>query len=150
MPYKNANSPKIFPSKNLILEKENIIKERHPQDSISKSKQKKSIKYRKGNNSNFQKVNSTRNRVVLKTSISHRQLFFPKNLEIKNEKNVPFPRNNLSKKKNMQNTKIIYLEPKDLVNLKEFLFGEQIGKGTFGKIFSVKWKKNNKYYAMKK
>ena len=50
----------------------------------------------------------------------------------------------------MQNTKIIYLEPKDLVNLKEFLFGEQIGKGTFGKIFSVKWKKNNKYYAMKK
>ena len=150
MPSKNANSPKIYPSKNLILEKENIIKERHPQDSISKSKQKKSIKYRKGNNSNFQKVNSTRNRVVLKTSISHRQLFFPKNLEIKNEKNVPFPRNNLSKKKNMQNTKIIYLEPKDLVNLKEFLFGEQIGKGTFGKIFSVKWKKNNKYYAMKK
>ena len=34
--------------------------------------------------------------------------------------------------------------------MKEFLFGDKIGKGTFGKIFSVKWKKNNKYYAMKK
>ena len=36
------------------------------------------------------------------------------------------------------------------MNLKEYLFGEQIGKGTFGKIFSVKWNKNNQYYAMKK
>ena len=34
--------------------------------------------------------------------------------------------------------------------MKEFQFGEQIGNGTFGKIYSVKWVKNNKYYAMKK
>ena len=42
------------------------------------------------------------------------------------------------------------MEPKENINLKEFQFGEQIGKGTFGNIFSVQWNKNKKFYAMKK
>ena len=148
---RNGNNQKIFPLTNIKIEKDNTIRERHPQDSVSKSKQKKNNKNRKNNNTDFNKINFTRNSIILKTSISQEHLFIPKKvLETKDDKVVPFPRNNLSKKKKLQNTKIIYLQPKDLVNLKEFLFGKEIGKGTFGKIFSVKWKKNNKYYAMKK
>ena len=148
---RNGNNQKIFPLTNIKIEKDNTIRERHPQDSVSKSKQKKNYKNRKNNDTDFNKINFTRNSIILKTSISQEHLFIPKKvLETKDDKVVPFPRNNLSKKKKLQNTKIIYLQPKDLVNLKEFLFGKEIGKGTFGKIFSVKWKKNNKYYAMKK
>ena len=32
----------------------------------------------------------------------------------------------------------------------DFIFIKQIGEGTFGRIYSVKWKKNEKEYAMKK
>ena len=70
------------------------------------------------------------------------------------------PKNNISKNKKLsriktcnsvQKVKLYILPKKDIIlNLKEFEFREQIGKGTFGNIFSVKWKKDNKYYAMKK
>ena len=36
------------------------------------------------------------------------------------------------------------------INLEEFQIIEQIGKGTFGNIFCVKWNKNKKLYALKK
>ena len=42
------------------------------------------------------------------------------------------------------------IEPKGALDLSEFILLNEIGKGTFGKIFSVKWKKNNKNYALKK
>ena len=35
-------------------------------------------------------------------------------------------------------------------NIEEFKFIKQIGEGTFGKIYSTKWNKNGKEYAMKK
>ena len=65
------------------------------------------------------------------------------------------PRNSLSKKKIPMNSKTlkkehINIKSKKELNLKEFDFGEEIGKRTFGKIFSVKWNKDNKFYAMKK
>ena len=41
-------------------------------------------------------------------------------------------------------------EPKGDLNLTEFTKINQIGKGTFGKIYAVKWKKNVKQYALKK
>ena len=41
-------------------------------------------------------------------------------------------------------------EPKGDLNLSEFIKLNQIGKGTFGKIFAVKWNKNGKKYALKK
>ena len=152
---KTKNSPKIFPMSKIYSNQKDIIIERHPQDSVSNNEEKKNFKnsiLNKNNNINIP-INE-RNRILLKTSISQKHFNVKRNIhndKDDKEKVIPFPRNNLSKKKKMQiNTKIIYLEPKDLVNLKEFLFGEQIGKGTFGKIFSVKWKKNNKYYAMKK
>ena len=39
---------------------------------------------------------------------------------------------------------------KTSANLTEFTKINQIGKGTFGKIYAVKWKKNGKKYALKK
>ena len=60
----------------------------------------------------------------------------------------PTFQNNVESQK--RKTKIIFLEPKEKLNLNEFKFGEQIGKGTFGQIFSVNWIINNKNYAMKK
>ena len=51
------------------------------------------------------------------------------------------PKNSLSKKKIPMNSKTFKKEDikhKNELNLKEFDFGEEIGKGTFGKIFSVK------------
>ena len=41
-------------------------------------------------------------------------------------------------------------EPTGLLNLSEFLRINQLGKGTFGKIYAVEWKKNGKKYALKK
>ena len=38
----------------------------------------------------------------------------------------------------------------DNFNLEEFKFIKQIGEGTFGKIYSTKWDKNGKEYALKK
>jgi hypothetical protein len=72
----------------------------------------------------------------------------------------PSPKNSVSKSKKLSRIQTcnstqkmkLYIVPKKeiILNLKEFEFREQIGKGTFGNIFSVKWKKDNKYYAMKK
>ena len=42
------------------------------------------------------------------------------------------------------------IEPFGILNLSEFTQLNQIGKGTFGKIFCVIWKKNNLKYALKK
>ena len=63
------------------------------------------------------------------------------------------PKNSLSKKKMPMNSKTFKKEDvkyKKELNLKEFDFGEEIGKGTFGKIFSVKWNIDNNFYAIKK
>ena len=60
---------------------------------------------------------------------------------------------NYLKKKEFSNS-ISKLEnqliPTSKLNLEEFQMAEQIGKGTFGKIYCVRWNKNNKLYALKK
>ena len=40
--------------------------------------------------------------------------------------------------------------PKNNFNPSEFKIEKQIGEGTFGKIYTVKWIKNNEFYALKK
>jgi hypothetical protein len=40
-------------------------------------------------------------------------------------------------------------EPVEKLNLMEFELSKEIGKGTYGKIYTVKWKLNNKFYALK-
>ena len=43
----------------------------------------------------------------------------------------------------------ININPLAQLNLSEFTRIKELGKGTFGHIYSVKWKKNNKIYALK-
>ena len=53
-------------------------------------------------------------------------------------------------KKEPTNSKIFPIEPKGNLILEEYQMAESIGKGTFGKIFCVRWNKNGKLYALKK
>ena len=61
---------------------------------------------------------------------------------------------NKEKNVNMNNINSINFDintvPKGKLNLEEFVKINQIGKGTFGKIFGVRWKNNGKKYALKK
>jgi len=41
------------------------------------------------------------------------------------------------------------LEPSEILNISEFELIEEIGKGTYGKIYRARWKLNNKFYALK-
>ena len=66
----------------------------------------------------------------------------PRNTILDKEKKII----NLEKK----NKVVTNEEPKGDLNLTEFTKINQIGKGTFGKIYAVKWKKNEKKYALKK
>ena len=74
----------------------------------------------------------------------------------RNKKKKGNKANDLNEIQEMNEIKDINKNPKDIVeprrklNLSEFILMNQIGKGTFGKIFSVKWKKNGKNYAIKK
>ena len=72
--------------------------------------------------------------------------------DMKNSRIIrPAITNTLFPKKKLLKSKSPYLlEPKGILNLEEFNFSEQIGKGTFGKIFCVKWNKNNKLYVLKR
>lgn len=146
----NKTTTKLIPISKMIYDRDKK-NERHPQDSVNKTRLIKKNPESKPKFNYIKKINFYVNNAILKTSVSQKHFNTDKNVFTETRKSEPFPRNNLSRKKKLQlSTKIIYIEPKGLFNLKEFLFGEVIGKGTFGKIFSVKWKKNNKYYAMKK
>ena len=129
--------PKIIP---ISIIKKN--KDKHPKDSLKKNIIKKKINILRNDNNAFLKssISSKAFNTRKKKSLDH--------YEEKSE--VLAPRSSLSIRKLPLNSKTIYIEPKQNLILKEFKFGEQIGKGTFGKIFSVKWSKNDKNYAMKK
>ena len=117
-----AQIPKIIPIKKFIKENE-----KNPQDSKTK---------------------------LIKNSISSRvfQTIKSISLNLYNESSIQRDSHSKKKKisKNAKNAKNIDIQPKEKLNLKDFQFGEQIGNGTFGKIFSVKWVINNQNYAMKK
>ena len=130
--------------------------EKHPQDS----------KRVKSNNKIAQiLLKNSNNRYILKNSVSQKS-FKPIINPFGNVTNLNLSQNFLSPKKiNENNTlyisnankeniavntqKIINLEPKGIINLSEYQLTEQIGKGSYGKIFCVRWKKNNKLYALK-
>ena len=136
--------------------------EKHPQDSIKKKEIKNYIIDIKKVSNNRTLINSLSQEHLKKmtnkiSSIHNLSLEKP----YKNPIMEPRPRNNKSKKKkrlisvktSIPSSKITeYNDINNILslNLKEFEFKEQIGKGTFGNIFSVKWKKNKEYYAMKK
>ena len=56
------------------------------------------------------------------------------------------PQTNINNIIPFQNSNLI---PSAQLNLNEFEIEQEIGKGSFGEIFRVKWKLNQKYYAMK-
>ena len=72
-------------------------------------------------------------------------------LELKIEVDDNIKKNIKSKIKDARVVKIMSInEPIGNLNLSEFIKLKQIGKGTFGKIYAVKWKNNGKEYALKK
>ena len=78
------------------------------------------------------------------------------NININQDYNNPNNKNNLNNIINQNNSNnYIQIEPPQLepasnFNLLEFIKVGIVGKGTEGVIYSVKWKKNNKKYALKK
>ena len=119
--------------------------EKRPQDS--KKKKKKKFKYLD--------VRDNEERHI-KRFIAHRSNNIKNKMsldQLETKSGKLGPKNSLSNKKIPMNSKTLKKEEvksKRELNLKEFDFGEEIGKGTFGKIFSVKWNKDNNFYAMKK
>ena len=72
------------------------------------------------------------------------------NININHDYNNPSIKTNINPNNNF--FPIVYpeSEPPTNFNLSEFIKLEIVGKGTEGIIYSVKWKKNNKKYALKK
>ena len=159
----NSSDPKltkyiqIFPKIQKIVP---MSEEKHPKDS----NKKKSIKnhiigIRRINIDNL--FNNSSSQIYTKTMKIPKDsiLNFSMDKMPRKKKIELSPKNSVSKNKKLSKVKTcnsteklkLLLPKKEIIlNLKEFEFREQIGKGTFGNIFSVKWKKDNMYYAMKK
>ena len=143
----------INTSQNLDLDLSKLLKkEKVPLDSSRKIKpsQKRRIiihTEKKLKNCVSQKVFQTfKKPKVIFNKMSISQELSKKNLNVQNNKVKIFAK---TKEKGISE-QIGSLEPTGVLNLKEFQLAEQLGKGTFGKIFCVKWSKNNKLYALKK
>ena len=132
----------------ISITKVNKKEEKHPEDSIKKNLAKTKFKEIVNKQKNFYKYIDYKGLNYMSKSGSQ-------SLERNNNKLEPMnssskhkiPRNSKSKSKSKFKLNNI---PNGNLILKEFIFGEQIGKGTFGKIFCVNWIRNKKLYAMKK
>ena len=115
----------------------------------------------------YNNINNNKNDNLLKQEISsYNDINSMKNNKINNNYNINFnininndytnhnPSNNIyninANNNNILPVKFPELEPSSNFKLSEFLKLGVIGKGTEGIIYSVKWKKNNKKYALKK
>ena len=115
----------------------------------------------------YNNINNNKNDNLLKQEISsYNDINSMKNNKINNNYNINFnininndytnhnPSNNIyninENNNNILPIKFPELEPSSNFKLSEFLKLGEIGKGTEGIIYSVKWKKNNKKYALKK
>ena len=137
--------PKILSIAKVMKKKE----EKHPEDSVKKNLIKTQFK---------EKFNK-KPKLFFKDKdykiLNYKSNSGSQSLEKNNHKSGPknsssrrkIPMNSKSKSKTIFNSNAT---PDGNLILKEFIFGEQIGKGTFGKIFCVNWIKNKKLYAMKK
>ena len=139
---------KIYPKILSITKMKQKKEEKHPEDSIKKNLAKTKFKEISNKQEHFYRSKDYRSLNFMSKSSTQ-------SLEKKNNKLGP--KNSSSKHKIPMNSKSkskcsfnINAVPNGNLNLKEFIFGEQIGKGTFGKIFCVNWIRNKKLYAMKK
>ena len=136
-------------------ENSNEIKSKEPEDNIKRAKIDMIIKKIRPSDSKKQRdkmfnqmyLNKfKKKKIIAKLPLNNLQKSYTFG-----EKNLRKINNYLmDKDKYSDNTGLHNLHHKGTLNLSEFTQINQIGKGTFGKIFAVKWKKDGKKYAMKK
>ena len=88
---------------------------------------------------NINNINNFNNQLQYQNNVTNINLLTNNNkgnYPILNQNNI-VPVNNL-------------IEPGERFNLSEFQIVNEIGKGTFGEIYKVVWKLNNKFYALKR
>ena len=148
----HLNSPiDVYSSQNLkhIPKIEIIAKteEKHPKDS-----KRIYLKINQSNDNNAQKLKNSISQRLFKTikkPFKQPENNTKANQLKKNKETTPIKKST-TKKYELNYSKTIQLEPTGNIVLEEYQFAEAIGKGTFGKIFCVRWIKNNKLYALKK
>ena len=164
--YKSANRLNCINLKNIPI---NPINVNSSQNVIYGPKTQKVLKTEEKHPQDSKKINLKKNQIIIRTgqktlknSISQRVFQNIKkpfsilnNLTINHviKKTEPLQRaknKTILLKKEPINSKIIPIEPKNNLILEEYQMAEPIGKGTFGKIFCVRWSKNGKLYALKK
>ena len=141
----------VYSSQNLmhIPKIEKILKteEKHPKDS-----KRIYLKKNQSNNNNSQKLKNSISQRLFKTI--KKPFKKPENNtkvnQLKKNKETTPVKKSTTKKNELNHSKIIQFEPTGNIVLEEYQFAEAIGKGTFGKIFCVRWIKNKKLYALKK
>ncbi len=156
--YNSEKSGEPIKNTKINFHNEKHIYEREPIDTVRKNK----INTRKNpkdkdipRENKFKRYHSIRyhiKRVYSKSPLNNTETFFNKSKK-KNSKSKTKKKKKLNEiketnEKSPINGKIN--DPKGELNLSEFTQINQIGKGTFGKIYSVKWKINGKKYAIKK
>ena len=125
--------------------------EKHPLDSTKKKNNNKITQINIKNTQNILKTSASQKVFKsLKNPFSYSNISKNLNSNQINKNNFTEKKNNFQKYVNNNPEDHIKSEPKGYLNLNEFQMIEQIGKGSFGKIYCVKWKKNNKLYALKK
>ena len=147
---------KVIPKIINITNSANTSREKHPQDSV-----KKIIKKTKLTKNYISKI-EINSKKSMRNSLSQGELSKHNSnkkgkletiLSLKNINDSTEVNNEYINKsnKNPRDSKPIkkFFHPSKL-NLKEFILDKEIGNGANGKIFSVKWIKNNRYYSLKK
>jgi hypothetical protein len=136
---------------------ENQYRRKEPQDSTNMKKKFKKIINKTQKVKKLKGINSKRTFNIKKIEFNNilckeKNTYLTPMNTIKRKISYNDKENNHSLAKNLYGGLLISnkIEPKGKFDLSEFTKIKQIGKGTFGKIFSVKWKINNKKYALKK
>jgi hypothetical protein len=145
--YYNFNLDKIKSEENYLKP----INNKEPEDNVKKKKNyKKKISVIKEEEEHAPRKNKFNRDYLINHVIKEVHSKSPiNNTKKKNKigKNDKVPRLG---DKIKTNPGLLKIEPNGKLKLSEYSEINQIGKGTFGKIYAVKWKKNDKKYALKK
>ena len=135
------NSENKSDKKQLKNQNLNTVKKKEPIDSVRKKN------FNMKNNPMHKEIKVVRENNYKKKPLNNSNSFYGMNQN--NQSNIMAKINEYSKTYRAK-TEIKAIEPKGKLNLAEFTKISQIGKGSFGKIFAVKWVKNDKVYVLKK
>ena len=128
------------------------VRKKEPEDNMTRKKTDTNMKKIKPKESNNQRVNKFNRfhsikKVIKNISSKSAMSNLQRNPRFLKKEN---PTTKDDNSKNKTSPELLNTDPNNKLVLSEFDIISQIGKGTFGKIFSVKWKKNGKKYALKK